>query len=86
MADPLPRATSQADLVRLQELRSRFDHTAFEHPDLDAVVVYRPDLRREEADRQARNLHVKPVDPASENFNAVDKTGCHKECMQHVRS
>jgi hypothetical protein len=27
------------------------------------VVVYRPDLRREEAERQARNLHVKPRDP-----------------------
>jgi hypothetical protein len=70
--NPLPPAPpGEADLVgRLEELKSRFDRAAFDHPRVDAVVVYRPDLRREEAEREARNLYVRPADPASENYGA----------------
>jgi hypothetical protein len=61
-------STGAADHARLEELSRRFDRAAVEYPNVDAVVVWRPDLRREEAERQARNLHCNPADPASENF------------------
>ncbi|MCI0460798.1 MAG: hypothetical protein L0Z62_27940 [Gemmataceae bacterium] len=63
-------ATQAPDPARLEELRRRFDHAACDHPNVDAVVVWRPDLRREETERQAHNLHAKPADPASDNYAA----------------
>ena len=50
-------ATQITDPVRLEELRNRFDSDSFDHPSVDGVVVYRPDLRRKEAERQARILN-----------------------------
>jgi hypothetical protein len=50
------------DLSRLGELRDRFDRAACNHPNVDAVVVYRPDLRREEVEREGRSLLIEPSD------------------------
>ncbi len=58
------------DTARLEELRRRFDETAYTFPRVDAVVVFRPDLRREEAERQGRDSHFRPADPSSDNFAA----------------
>jgi hypothetical protein len=60
-------AAQAFNLARLEELRTRFEKAAYDFPSLDAVVVYRPDLRREEAERQARNRHLRPIDPTSES-------------------
>jgi hypothetical protein len=57
------------DPARLKELHRRFETAALDHPDVEAVVVYRPDLRREEAERQSLALFVTPADPASNNYH-----------------
>src|SRR5437016_216126 len=57
------------DPARLEKLLHKFDRAACDHPNIDAVVVFRPDLRSEETERHARNLYVKPADPESENYS-----------------
>jgi hypothetical protein len=61
-------ALQALDPARLDKLRRRFNEAAYNFPTVDAVVVYRPDPHREEAERQARSLYVKPANPASEHF------------------
>lgn len=52
----------------LVELCRRFDLVATNYPSVDAVVVYRPDVRSSEAESQARKLFVKPANPDSEHY------------------
>jgi hypothetical protein len=47
------------ELAQFKELRVRFNQSAFDFPNIDAVVVSRPDLRREDTERQARQFHAK---------------------------
>jgi hypothetical protein len=54
--------------VPLDELYRRFDQAACDHPNVDAVVVYRPDLRSQEAERWAQGLYFNPAETASDNF------------------
>lgn len=49
--------------ARLEELRLRFDQVALAHSSLNAVVVFRPDLFREEAERQAQDRYGKAAEP-----------------------
>src|SRR5262249_4446667 len=41
---------------------------ARDHPNLDAVVVHRPDVRSEESESAARDLLVKPLDLTSDDL------------------
>lgn len=52
------------DPSRLEELRRRFADAAYNHPGLDALVVFRPDFRRLEAEQQARNFISHPHEAA----------------------
>src|SRR5258708_7370956 len=71
MSTPSPTGEPHSQLsklARLEELRTRFDRVAVDHPSVEAVVEYRPDLRHEQCEREALNLYVKPADPASDTY------------------
>jgi hypothetical protein len=75
----------------LVELCRRFDLAAAKYPCVDAVVVYRPDIRSSAAESQARKLFVKPANPDSEHYAielAEQNGGTHRArgcAMQWVR-
>ncbi len=70
-------ATQAPDLARLEEYRGLFQKSAIEFPNLNAIVVFRPDLRRKEAEREAQKFHAKPPDSAPEILDSVlpEQTG-----------
>ncbi|HEV3260886.1 MAG TPA: hypothetical protein VG013_28800, partial [Gemmataceae bacterium] len=63
-APPDPRAEVPVPVARLERLRHRLENAAYDFPGVDAVVVFRPDLRRDEAERQARNFRSHPHEAA----------------------
>ena len=68
---PTPPGDVPGIVARLERLYRKFDRAAFGHPGIDAEVVFRPDLRRDEAELHARDLlNVRAADPASVNFAA----------------
>jgi hypothetical protein len=75
------------DPLQLEKLCQKFEEAAYSHPTLDAVVVYRPDLRLQETERQARNWYFKEADTTSEN-SAVEfakQTRSEYEVMRSTR-
>jgi hypothetical protein len=46
--------TKAPDLARLEALRGRFEDVALKHPGVNALVVYQPDIRREDTQRQVQ--------------------------------
>lgn len=62
-------STNTAVGARLEDLRRRFESAAFEFPAVEAYLVFRPDLRRDEADRESRLLLVTSANPDSENVS-----------------
>jgi hypothetical protein len=69
-------AVQAFDRVSFEELHKRFHVAACEHPSIDAVVVFRPDLREEETERQAKALLVQLADPLSANYSQQRSNEC----------
>src|SRR5262249_30082623 len=63
-------AAQSPEPARLEALLQRFENAAYEFPCVDAAVVYRPDLRRDEAQRLFADPYYRPIelmDPGPES-------------------
>jgi hypothetical protein len=74
-----------SDFARLEELGRRFDKAAFDFPNVDAVVVSRPDLRLELPQRQAREYlgqvaRAQPADASDPDSQLAAEFGQSAKC------
>jgi hypothetical protein len=83
-------AAQAPDPARLDELRRRFEKAAYDFPSVEAVVVYQPDLRSEETERQAREslarmAHSEAVDPDLQSAEGLaESTKCAYEAARYA--
>jgi hypothetical protein len=79
-------AAQAPDPARFEDLRRRFESAAYDHPNVDAVVVCEPDLRHDESEREARDYFRKVIPPAFEysvepEYRAAEELA---ESMRHA--